>query len=281
MSDRATAMSVEFYQTLGSQIAAVAPAGWASVAIYYAEVGHAVKPAATVQLADGERLKLSRFPMDAIEALHDLKVASYQPGAGTWFDADVLVHADGRITADFNYDNPPRATFGSDTYASDFEMFPRDPSATPAWLAEHLAAPRGWYGARWQFSLTAPGANRTSPAAIDATTTDQGHAWMLDIQARLAQAGHQVQARRDDGEDGRGNPTVYDELIVPLGTGELAVSFFRDLILWTAEVTAEDCDEATFRTAARSVLATLRAVSGYELDPAEVDADERALLGLD
>jgi len=193
----------------------------------------------------------------------------------------VSLHADGRITADVTYDDPPRVAFGSDAYTSDFEMYPRNPSATPAWLAAHLAAPCGWYGARWQLDLTAPGVPRSPRVEIDATTTEQGRAWLLEIQDRLGQAGHRVRARRDDGEDGRGNPTVYDELIVDLGTGFVSVAFFRDLILWTVDVAVDDCDEATFRTAARSILSTLRAVSGYEIDPAAVSASERGLLGLD
>ncbi|GAA3813291.1 hypothetical protein [Cellulomonas soli] len=276
---RATAMSPEFYQTIGSQIAAVAPAGWTHVAIRYSQVAHVGQPSAIAVLRDGTRVPLPRVPIKVIHALHQLRTASYQPGAGTWFDADVDVCADGRITADFNYDNPPRVEFDPSAYAADLEKFPRAPAVTPAWLADIAAAPTGWHGARWQFDLMPTDANSSVDMVIDATTTAEAHVWAVAIRERLQTGGYAVHAQFDQGEDGRGNATTYEALVVEVGGGYMSIAFFRDLILWTVDVAADDCDAETFQVAARAALAAIEATSNYVLPAQAASAYERTLLG--
>ncbi|WP_448629778.1 hypothetical protein [Cellulomonas soli] len=142
-----------------------------------------------------------------------------------------------------------------------------------------MGASRRWHGARWQFDLMAPDAPPVLAAAIDATTTAQGHAWAVSIQDHLRAQGHGVRAQTDQGEDGRGNPVTYEALIVEVGDGYMSVAFFRDLILWTVDVAAADCDGETFQVTARAVLAAIETVSGWSLAPAAASSDERMLLG--
>jgi hypothetical protein len=85
------------------------------------------------------------------------------------------------------------------------------------------------------------------PGPVDATTTGEGHRWALAIQDRLREAGHTVGWGQDEGEDGRGNPSMYDDL-------------------------------AAFRVA-RDVRATVRDVTGYAIRMSQVLPDDRALSG--
>ncbi|WP_149202885.1 hypothetical protein [Actinotalea subterranea] len=279
MTGPTSAMSAELYQTIGSQVASVAPSGWTEIVVNYAQVGWILHVSAVSGLASGERAPVQEVPMGALMALADLRDASYQPGAGTWFEARVVVRADHTITAEFNYDRRPQAEFDTSAYAADLEKFPRSPAATPAWLADALAAPPTWYGMRWQIDLTPGGAPRPEP--IDGTTTDEARAWSREILQRLMSAGLHVTPETDEGEDGAGNVTVYDQLTLDIGTGYMALSFFRDLIFWTTEVFAHDCDAATFESVARTVLAAVAGVSGYVPEPDHLSTDEKRLLGLE
>lgn len=100
---------------------------------------------------------------------------------------------------------------------------------------------------------------------VDATTTEQGHAWCTQIEQRLRAAGHPVERSTDEGQDEQGNDVEYDELNVTLGSGYTSLSFFRHEVFWSTEVWPNEVDQTTFTTLARDVLAVVREVTGYDI----------------
>ncbi|MCC2313279.1 hypothetical protein [Cellulomonas xiejunii] len=261
-------------QVLGSALAAVAPAGWSRVSHVAQTVGPTTYSTTTAQTPSGEVELQQRISMDARRALTQLRKDMYRPGAGTWFTATITVYAEGRITTDFDYDNEPAADFAPLSWADDAQRFPRTPQNTPTWLAAKTQQPE-WVGARWQFEFTADGAPLP---AVDATTTEQGHAWCTQIEHRLREAGHTVARGTDTGEDGQGNDVEYDELNVTLGTGYTSLSFFRDEVFWSTEVWPDEVDQGTFTSLTRDILTAVRDVTGYDIGD-QPTAYDRKLLG--
>lgn len=265
-------------QMIGSEIANCAPEGWTAAHLTYETVGPTGSRRLEVDTPDGRIQVLGRLSFDALDRLDDLRAAMYRPGAGTWFTARFSVFADGRITTDFDYDNEPTYDFAPNSWIADAENFPRTPENTPAWLTAKVEQP-DWVGARWQLEFTADGAALDNSAPLDATTTEQGHAWCAQIAQQLRERGHDVTQGVDDGEDGRGNPVQYDELTLTLRSGYMGLAFFRDEVFWTTEVWPHEVDQTTFTTLARDVLTVVRETTGYDIgdQPAAYD---RKLLGL-
>ena len=263
---------------LGSALAAVAPTGWSRVEHVVRTVGPATSTTTKAQTPAGEVEIDERIDRDARRLLTRLRTDMYRPGAGTWFTAKITIFADGRITTDFDYDNEPAYDFAPNSWADDAEKFPRTPENTPAWLAAKVEQP-DWVGARWQLEFTADGAVLDNSAPLDATTTEQGHAWCTQIAQQLRERGHDLTQGVDDGEDGRGNPVQYDELTLTLGSGYMALAFFRDEIFWTTEVWPHEVDQASFTTLARDVLTVVRETTEYDIGH-QPDPYERKLLGL-
>lgn len=157
-----------------------------------------------------------------------------------------------------------------------------EPTTTPDSPPRAALADPGlgaWAGARWQVELLPPGAPRPSAASLDATTTPEAHAWAATIRERLAAAGVEAQLRQDDGEDGRGNPTTYDELLVTVGEGHMALAFWRGVVAWTVDVFPDQADRGTVAGVASRTLAAAQEITGYVLDPERLGPDERSLLG--
>lgn len=264
---------------LGSMLASLAPDGWSSVTLTYQAVGPASTDRVTAQTPAAQVTVPAGLSFDDADVLDELRAAMYRPGAGTWFTAKITIFADGRITTDFDYDNEPAYDFAPNSWAEDAEKFPRTPENTPAWLAAKVEQP-DWVGARWQLEFTADGAVLDNSAPLDATTTEQGHAWCTQIAQQLRERGHDLTQGVDDGEDGRGNPVQYDELTLNLGSGYMALAFFRDEVFWTTEVWPHDVDQTTFTTLARDVLTVVRETTGYDIGD-QPDPYERKLLALD
>ena len=265
-------------QVLGSALAAVAPTGWSQITHVARTVGPTTYSTTTARTSHGDHEIQQRISMDARRLLTRMRQEMYRPGSGTWFTATVTVCADGSITTDFDYDNEPAADFAPASWLDDAARFPRTPESTPPWLAAKTEQPE-WVGTRWQLEFTADGAVLDNSTPLDATTTEQGHAWCSQIAQQLRERGHELTQGVDDGEDGRGNPVQYDELTLTLGSGYMALAFFRDEVFWTTEVWPHEVDQTSFTTLARDVLAVVREVTGYDIgrQPA---AYERKLLGL-
>jgi hypothetical protein len=60
---------------------------------------------------------------------------------GTWFTADLEVHRDGHVQAEFDYDSEPEWNFRIDpvAFVTDNEKFPRDFAHQPAWLRPQIS----------------------------------------------------------------------------------------------------------------------------------------------
>lgn len=136
-----------------------------------------------------------------------------------------------------------------------------------------------WRGARWQVDIRPPGAAAQPATSFDATTTPEAHAWAVTVLERLASARVEARIGQDQGEDGRGNPTTYDQLLITVGEGYMALAFWRDVVAWTVEVFADQVDRDTFAHVATRVLAVVQDVTGYALDPGRLGPDERSLVG--
>ena len=96
---------------------------------------------------------------------------------------------------------------------------------------------------------------------------------------RLLHAGLSVGLGHDEGEDGSGNPTWYEQLSVRVEGASMELCFWVDTVSWSVDTSDEECREATFTAAARLVASVLTEVTGYVLQ-AHVHPSDRTLLGL-
>ncbi|MGY4644494.1 hypothetical protein [Cellulomonas sp. URHB0016] len=262
---------------LGRALAGIAPPGWESMTLVYEEVGDEATHGVTASTATGPARATDRFDRDARRLLSELRARMYRPGAGTWYTATVVAHATGGTTVDFDHDHEPQSRFAPDSWAVDAGRFPRAPEATPAWLTQKTVRPE-WGGARWQVDLTADGVPVDDSAPIDATTTPEARARLVRVAARLGELGVGVRERQDEGEDADGNAVLYDQLVVDVGEGHMAVCFWRSIVFWSVEVRPEHVDGDRFRQVARAVLAAVEATGFRASTP--FDADGARLLGL-
>ncbi|MDC7120242.1 hypothetical protein OMK64_01680 [Cellulomonas fimi] len=250
------------YGTLARGLVEQAPDGWRELIYIHQSVGDAFTDTLICDGPNGQA-RLEPPPSDDfLDLLLELRSRMYRPGLGAWYTATIRVTPDGRITADFDYDHEPTYEFAPDSWRRDAERFPRTPENTPDWLAAK-AQPAGWLGARWQIDLTPGGVDRDPSRPLDATTTAEAREWSTLIAARLRAGGHGVERGADVGRDPEGNEVQYDELVVDVGEGYMALAFWRDLIFWSADVFADQVDEATFIATARAVLTSVREVTGY------------------
>ncbi|WP_147375245.1 hypothetical protein [Jiangella rhizosphaerae] len=128
-----------------------APEGWTRTVL---EVSAAADRVAFVQrfmLAEGAssiRIELDDRERDVRlrRAIHDLRAAMHRPGTGTWYSAVFTLTAEGELTSEFDYDNPPfDGVVDEYDLNADHEMFPRDADHLPAWhLASNQRRWRGW-----------------------------------------------------------------------------------------------------------------------------------------
>jgi hypothetical protein len=272
-------MSPELYQRIGDALASLAPHGWQTVTLTYSAVGRAASGGVEVTARDGSPLHgLGPVPRDVAQVMADVREASYVSDAGTWFTATAVLHAAGRLDVSFDYDDEPSADFPVTSYEQDLIRFPRSEENMPMWLLEKLGSAPAWIGARWQLEFRAPGA--ASPAVVDATTTDDGHRWAHHVARRLSDEAVAVELGFDEGEDEHGDPARYVQLDVSVGEGYMSLSFFRDIVFWSVDVFADQCDHETSVRAARSARRVVTEVTGWSLDPDGLRTYERRLLGL-
>ena len=96
---------------------------------------------------------------------------------------------------------------------------------------------------------------------------------------RLLHAGLSVGLGHDEGEDGAGNPTWYEQLSVRVEGASMELCFWVDTVSWSVDTSDEECREATFTAAARLVASVLTEVTGHVLQ-AHVHPSDRTPLGL-
>ncbi|WP_250445778.1 hypothetical protein [Actinotalea sp. C106] len=152
--------------------------------------------------------------------------------------------------------------------------------APPLTSEQHQAPPPEWLGARWELDLRPAGVPAVPATAIDATTTPEAQDWARAILVQLQALGITARIGQDEGEDGQGNPTTYDELLITVGEGHMALAFWRGLLAWFVDVFPDQCDQASFTHVARTTLAAAQEVSGYTLDLGPLTPTDRALLGV-
>jgi hypothetical protein len=78
-------------------------------------------------------------PGELFQMLARLREGMYRPGQGTWFGAGVRFDYISRLNLEFNWTNEPkweRAAPPQEAYGEELELFPREPDATPLWLAQ-------------------------------------------------------------------------------------------------------------------------------------------------
>jgi hypothetical protein len=272
-------LTPEQYRTIGQALAQVAPPSWAAMDLTVVCVGPETRSRLAARMPDGRSVKAGGpVPRDVTRLLRDLRREAYRPGLGTWFTAHVVVEAAGRIALDFDYDNPPALEPAPNSWAEELRRYPREPQHVPSWLAQLAPGEREWLGARWQVEMRPPGVAAPPASSIDATTTPEAHVWAATLVERLAASGVGVAMRQDEGEDGRGNPTTYDELAITVGQGYMALAFWRGLIAWTVDVFPDQADRGTFTDVATRVLEAVQEITGYSADLGSLGSYERSLL---
>lgn len=275
-------LTPEQYRTIGQALSQVAPPSWAAMDLTVVCVGPETRSRLAARMPDGRAVKASGpVPRAVTGLLRELRREAYRPGLGTWFTAHVVVEAAGRIALDFDYDDPPPLEAAPNSWVEELRRYPREPLHVPSWLAQLAPGGQDWLGARWQVQMRPPGVDAVPASSIDATTTPEAHVSAATLVHRLASAGIDATLRRDEGEDGRGNPTTYDEVVVTVGDGYMALAFWRGLIAWTVDVFPDQADRATFSRVATRVLEAVKEVTGYSADPASLGTYECALLGAD
>lgn len=272
-------MTPDHYQLIGTALSQVSPPGWTAIELTVVCVGPETRSRLGVRMPDGRVVKAGRpVPRDVTRLLRELREQAYRPEVGTWFTAHVTVEAAGRIGIDFDYDNPPPLEPAPNSWVAELSRFPRSPEHTPAWLQQLASTSTDWLGARWQIELRPPGAPARPVTEIDATTTAEGHEWAVAIVERLRADGITARLSQDTGEDGHGAATTYDELLVPVGEGHMAVAFWRELIAWTVDVFPDQIDRRTFSHIVTHTLAAVREVTGYSPDLAGLGTYELGLI---
>ncbi|MFS1302875.1 Imm10 family immunity protein [Streptosporangium longisporum] len=179
-SDRTHELCVE----IGRIVQASAPDGWREADVLRCQLGTFGITAITYQMADGSQK--TRDGKDLGDLFHQLKVAEYKPGEGTWFvcrlgyslrgkSYDSMMETFGMespFSQDYTAMMPP--AFGMELpFTQDIEvpawacveeltMFPRRPDLTPPWM--HAARPDGVPLPESGSTATSPADNGPSPA---------------------------------------------------------------------------------------------------------------------
>lgn len=126
------------HEAAGS-IVAVAPQGWQQLLYRVFATNEHRRSELQAWTVQGHTL-LREDPATAT-ILNDLRQQMYQPGRGTWYTAELEIHAanGGSAQTRFDYDTEPDLGLSAADYARDLAAFPRDEEHRPGWLRERLA----------------------------------------------------------------------------------------------------------------------------------------------
>lgn len=124
----------ELLANIGQAMAQSAPAGWQQVSLRVTGVYSMMETALTITVADGTVDKTRSIVDEGDEACEELRAVMYEPGKGTWYNANFTLDASGKLDADFDYDEPPFEGDADEALLrDDQEKFARDSERLPAW----------------------------------------------------------------------------------------------------------------------------------------------------
>lgn len=91
--------------------------------------------------SDGSANRLLALDEDGEVACEGLRLAMYEPGKGTWFNARFTVDANRQFQAEFDYDGPPfDGVADAELLIEDQRLFPRAEELLPAWHPSRRSA---------------------------------------------------------------------------------------------------------------------------------------------
>lgn len=129
---------------IGRAMADAAPEGWKTLTLDVTAAGNLTDVGFDVEMHDGSEPDIEP-PDDGVDVAAALRKAMYEPDKGTWYNATFTVDDTGKITADFDYDNPPLGGMVNDDepdpggdaddalMLKDHKTYPRDPENLPSW----------------------------------------------------------------------------------------------------------------------------------------------------
>lgn len=143
----------EQLNTIGNAMVAAAEGDWRQLVLNVTAAANMIGTAMVIGRPDSSTDKRHGAGKNALRTLHELREAMYQEGKGTWYNATFVVDEERRISADFDYENPPFGGVADDDdpdsegdadpelLLEDHRMFPRDPDVLPEWHPARTAGP--------------------------------------------------------------------------------------------------------------------------------------------
>ena len=130
----------DLYTRLVTAMDAGAPRGWEHLELTVRVLGTSMQEQQYAVYADGQRTWCSMPTTASYDPVMELREALYERGKGAWAAMVATFSAEGSFHADLDYDHEP--AWGIDlpdqVFAEDVARFPREPQATPPWLAQRL-----------------------------------------------------------------------------------------------------------------------------------------------
>ncbi len=143
MSDTHETPLPELLRVVAGKLMADRDAEWSRIRMHVRAVSGYQESETWVTTPDGDTMKVFR-PLGLGVPLHRLRDAMYQPGAGTWFSADLVVDPSGSVETSFDFDHEPEwDRLLPEQYRNDLERYPRDDDHIPEWLRNRLAEAAG------------------------------------------------------------------------------------------------------------------------------------------
>ncbi len=133
-------MTPELLNDVGQAMVDSVPDGWKRITLDITGAGNLVRGKMAVTMNDGTvntRVALDRAGARSARLFRE---GSHEDGTGTWYNAHIEVGDDLKITADYDYDQPPLGGLSGqggqaneEVLRKDQEMFPRSPENLPEW----------------------------------------------------------------------------------------------------------------------------------------------------
>lgn len=119
------------------------PVDWSQVVITYRAVGDHTELVTMVRRATNGDLYPWQPPEEVSELLAELRAGMYRRGRGTWFQVTTHIHLNSECDYRYTWDDRPSWDREPPVSAllRELELFPRDESMVPAWLADAVGRP--------------------------------------------------------------------------------------------------------------------------------------------
>ena len=130
----------DLYTRLVTAMDVGAPRGWEHLELTVRVLGTSMQEQQYAVYADGRRVRCDTPGTASYDPVMELREALYERGKGAWWTMVATFTAEGSFHADLDYDHEPAWDIDvtDEMYAEDVARFPREPQATPAWLAQRL-----------------------------------------------------------------------------------------------------------------------------------------------